>query len=110
MSSCTVYGCSNEKIYALINKDEKISRFSFSKSVLKHCGDTFLKGQDYEIVQLDLHLGRQLQPGEISRSGCYAIVAERGSKGKVLRVCYSAEMAEFIFYKNVRSIYELWVS
>lgn len=109
MSSCTVYGCARDKIYALIRSDGKLSRFSFSRSVLSHCG-TFLKDDGWSIKHLPFFTGEKLKLGEPSRSGIYAIVAANGSIGKTLRVCHSTEMAEVLSDPGYRDIYEFWLT
>jgi hypothetical protein len=108
MSACTVYGCARDKVYALIRSDGKLSRFSFSRSVLSHCG-TFLD-DGWSIKHLPFVTGEKLTPGGSSRSGVYAIVAATGSAGKTLRVCYSSEMAEMLSYPGNRDVYEFWLT
>ena len=109
MSSCSTYGCTRDKVYALIRSDGKLSRFSFSISVLEHCANSFLD-DGWKIEHLPFRLGLKLMPGQVSRSGIYAIVAAKGSFGKTLRVCSSKEMAELLALPEVRDVYELWLS
>lgn len=109
MSSCTIYGCPRDKVYALIRSDGKISRFSFSKSVLEHCAN-YLKDNKWQIKRLNFLVGNKLRVGEKSRTGVYAIVASNGSAGRTLRVCYSPEVAEILSDPGSRDIYEFWLS
>jgi len=108
-SSCNTGGCSPEHIWGLLRPDGRLARFSFSHSVLTWVNNQALEGRG-RIQRFRFLRGLPIPPGGTSRSGLYAIVAERGSKGRVLRVCYSKEAADFFREPGARSIHEFWLA
>ncbi len=106
--SCSSGGCASDRIWGLIRPDGKLARFSFSRSVLDWVNQKGLGGTG-RIERFKFRTGDTLQPGQESASGIYAIVAEQGSVGRVLRVCYSAEQAELFSLEGARSIAEFWI-
>lgn len=106
--SCTIHGCQEDLIWGLIRPDGKLSRFSFSKNLLEWLNQQYLGGE-CTIAQFKFRRGRQLEIGERSASGIYAITAEKGSIGRTLRACYSAEQAAFLSDPGTRSIHEFWL-
>ena len=106
--SCGIYGCQEDLIWGLIRPDGKLARFSFSKNLLEWLNRQYL-GSTGTIEQFRFRKGRRLEIGEQSASGIYAITAEKGSIGRTLRACYSAEQAAFLSDPGTRSIYEFWL-
>lgn len=106
--SCSIYGCQEDLIWGLIRPDGRLSRFSFSKNLLEWLNRQYLNGE-CTIAQFKFRKGRRLEIGEQSASGIYAITAEKGSIGRTLRACYSAEQAAFLADPGTRSIYEFWL-
>jgi len=109
LRSCPAGGCATDRIWGLIRPDGKLARFSFSQSVLEWVNNSALGGSG-EIKRFQFILGLSLKAGETSRSGLYAIVAEKGSVGRVLRVCYSREMSDLFAEPGHRSIAEFWLA
>jgi hypothetical protein len=106
--SCGIYGCQEDLIWGLIRPDGKLSRFSFSKNLLEWLNRQYLNGE-CTVTQFKFRKGRRLEIGEQSASGIYAITAEKGSIGRTLRACYTAEQAAFLADPGTRSIHEFWL-
>lgn len=105
---CGINGCREDLIWGLIRADGKLARFSFSKNLLEFLNRRFLGGTG-SVQQFQFRKGKELLPGEASGSGIYAIIALQGSVGRTLRVCYTAEQAEFLSDPGIRGIAEFWL-
>lgn len=106
---CGINGCQEDLIWGLIRADGKLARFSFSKTLLEFLNRRFLSGAG-SVQQFQFRKGKDLLPGDLSGSGIYAITALQGSVGRTLRVCYTAEQAEFLSEAGVRGIAEFWLA
>jgi hypothetical protein len=87
-----------------IEKENKVHRFTFSLSLAEHI-KTYLTGP-YEIRRRKFIIGRDLAPGEKSKSGAYAVVGTH--KGRTLRITLYQQLAE-IFRDDSRKIAEAWL-
>lgn len=96
-----MYGCAPDKIWS-IERGGKLFRLTFSKSLAEH-----IAGKAFDIVRRTFIKGRELQPGEQSRSGLYAIVDRR--KGIVLRISLYREIAKLLT-DSTRYIAEAWIA
>lgn len=83
--------------------ETKIYRISFSQSLIEMmAGETHLQCKKVRIV-----VGEELQPGQSSRSGLYAICKKKS--GWPLRVSLFKEATE-IWADPSRTMHECWVS
>lgn len=78
---------------------------TFSRSVAEHIAR--IHSKPLCVVRLQLRLGRRLAPGEVSRTGLYAIVSTR--KSTILRVTLFQALAEG--WRDVsRDVYECFAN
>lgn len=83
----------------------QIYRVTFSRSVAEHIAR--IHSKPLCVVRLQLRLGRRLAPGEVSRTGLYAIVSTR--KSTILRVTLFQALAEG--WRDVsRDVYECFAN
>jgi hypothetical protein len=79
---------------------------TFSRSLAEHlqrwCGPEGL-----QLRRRTFRVGRELRPGEVSRSGAYALVDRR--KGKTLRIALDREVAALLASES-REIRECWLA
>jgi hypothetical protein len=106
LEQCSIYGCPNDRAWAILS-DKAIHRITFSKSLAEHAVKS--SGLDYRIERIALKEGRELQKGETSSSGAYAVIDRR--KGKILRVALNQTIAELLAadYKS-RKVTEAFIS
>lgn len=99
-----MYGCAPDKIWS-IERGGKTYRLTFSKSLAEHIACR--AKEPFKIERRTFVKGRELSPGEQSRSGLYAIVDRR--KGLVLRISMYREIAELMGV-DTRYVAEAWLS
>lgn len=71
---------------------KRVHRITFSKSLADHAIQS--SGQPFEAKRIRLQLGSELDRGDVSSSGAYAIVDRR--KGRILRVALNQKVAEIL--------------
>lgn len=105
-NQCDIQGCPNDKAWAIIS-DKAIHRVTFSKALADHALKS--SGLNYRVERVSLKEGRELQKGEASSSGAYAVIDRR--KGKILRVALNQSIAELLAadYKS-RKVTEAFIS
>jgi hypothetical protein len=88
---CSIKGCPNDKAWAIVS-DTAVHRITFSKDLAEHA--LKLSGLPAHVERVTLREGQELQKGEESASGLYAIIDRR--KGKILRVALRQAIAELL--------------
>lgn len=98
---CSVSGCPKDKIYT-IEKDGKVYRLTFSRSLADHiCRVKPGFTQSHKVFVY----GDELKPGEVSKSGLYAVTK---TNGWALRITMFPELAE-TWRDKTRKVYECWL-
>jgi hypothetical protein len=87
-----------------LEKNGRVHRLTFSKSLAEHIQANV---PGLELNRREFLVGRRLAPGELSKSGAYAVLDAR--KGKILRITLFAQAAE-IFRDEYRNIAEAWLA
>lgn len=90
-NECSIKGCANDKAWAIVS-DKAIHRITFSKDLAEHA--LKLSGLPYKVERVTLKEGQELQKGEVSSTGLYAIIDRR--KGMILRVALQQGIAELL--------------
>lgn len=86
------------------DRARRVHRISFSKSLLRH---VIAAGRrDGYLLSGKIVVGRELRPGEASKSGLYAVVKARS--GWPLRVCMFQRLADHWRHPS-RRVHECWV-
>jgi hypothetical protein len=88
---CSIKGCPNDKAWAIVS-DKAVHRITFSKDLAEHA--LKLSGLPAHVERVTLMEGREIEKGEESSSGLYAIIDRR--KGKILRVALGQAIAEIL--------------
>jgi hypothetical protein len=103
---CSIKGCPNDKAWAIVS-DKAVHRITFSKALADHA--VKLSSLPYHVERVSIREGsKELQKGEVSSTGLYAIIDRR--KGKILRVALHQTIAEILAadYKN-RKVTEAFI-
>ena len=83
----------------------RVYRITFSKSLADHMVRAL---GCYEVKRVTFRVGRELLPGEASRSQLYALVSKRS--GAVLRISMVREIAEELCDYDSRYLAECWLT
>ena len=95
-----------DKVYGVV-QGTKLRRLTFAKDLAQHIC-THLEG--HEVKRFKFFVGRQLEPGEESKSGMYAICSNLPkTKGLVLRISLIKEAAELMTGDEYRYLAECWL-
>ncbi len=89
-----------------IVSDKAVHRITFSKALAEHAVKS--SERPYTVKRIKLELGKELEKGNTSSSGAYAIVDR--NKGKILRVALNKDIAEILAadYKS-RKVVEAYI-
>lgn len=94
------------KIWSIINpKTNKLHRLTFSESLCRLILQTL--GGDYTAKRVEYVIGKTLNPGEVSKSGLYAIMSK--SKEIALRISLDKRTADLYTDNNSRYLAEAWL-
>lgn len=100
--SCTTQGCLSDKAYAIVNtKFKKVYRVSFSKSLLEHI---IKDDKTLEVREITFKLGKELQSGETSSTGVYAVVKSKNDW--TLRISLHKNIVNYICDFDTRKLRE----
>lgn len=103
--TCSIDGCLSDTAYALIDpKTKRVHRISFSTSLLKYIRNTYPQYSHLEVRTIKFRLGRELQPGEASSTGIYAIV--KAKNNWTLRISLQKDIANYLCDFNSRKLRE----
>ena len=102
---CSISGCEADTAYAVID-DKKCYRITFSRSLAWHIKKTSGK-RGLKVRRVKLHLEKQLEAGQVSTTGLYAIC--KAKSGWPLRVTFFKDLAS-MWKNDTTSIYECKIS
>ena len=104
--SCENGSCKKtQKIWGLVSLDEKkLHRLTFSQSLAEMIVKNY---PQYKVKSLNFVIGRNLQQGETSKSGLYALMSKKGDFA--LRITLIKGIAEIHNDEYSRYLAEAWL-